>query len=717
MDKFYRCFLACAVAGALLTQISPVKADTASDVFSTLSPQSRTLDLTDLSVSAPVPPFRIDNRTSASKPKLRLADNKGDRLRMPDEAGLSVKSNRGEKSGRLPMPKDEAPAAQWSAKSETVDLPVKRAVTAPVKPAPAEPVAVANDTPRERTEASEQFGGDLLAQGKAGDQTDDLLFPTKEELKALKGRLQEAQKAQKKAAGSGGDAKTADGGKDTGQSAAALDHVNLFIEDKYPSANTCGVCHPKHYMEWSVSQHAYAQISPIYLSLSNKINELANGSNGDFCLRCHSPVGANLGESQFMSNLDRHPTSREGITCVVCHRIDRAYNKASGRLALVEGGVTDAVFGPQGNEGVKETLAKPETFRVVTDPKEPGRKLHSEAKLFSPISTSTFCGSCHDVTLFNGFRLEEAFSEYRLSPAAARGTTCHDCHMGKIQGKESGYDHGPAAIVGDQPTKPRKLTSHLFSGPDYPVVHPGIFPHNQEAAAFKTQREWLKFDHKAGWGTDEFEKNVPPGYEFPKPWLSVDDRYDARQILNKQFELLKFARQKRLEVLRNGFGIGKIVKERASANGLAFKVKVENLTDGHNVPTGFTGERLIWLQVTVTDADGKVVFKSGDRDPNGDVRDSHSSYVHAGEVDIDPYLFSLQSIFVVQNGRGGELSQVIPIPYPSFRSTARSSFGNFARLYRGTADRAQPQEGYRAERPSLGFVQSRQRRPDRQRAL
>jgi nitrate/TMAO reductase-like tetraheme cytochrome c subunit len=641
------------------------QAETAGKATGELSPTTLTLPQSLSDLSGKVPAFKIGSSSEKAAPRTRLADNKGDRLPMPyTTANATVNSNESAKSGRLPMPVDEAAASDWATASEDVKPAEAKKLAAPAQSAP--PATVAKDDSNAVAETSEQFSADLLSD-EAPDQKDELLYPTKEELLAIRGRIEQAEKARKKSDETAGeDAKTADGGKAQSTGSAALDHVNLFIEDKYPSANTCGVCHPKHYMEWSTSQHAYAQISPIYLSLSNKINQLANGSNGDFCLRCHSPVGANLGESQFMSNLDRHPTSREGITCVVCHRIDRAYNKASGRLALVEGGVTDAVFGPKGNAGVKATLAQPEKFRVVTDPKEPGRKLHAEAKLFNPITTSTFCGSCHDVTLFNGFRLEEAFSEYRLSPAAARGTSCHDCHMGKIQGKESGYDHGPAAIVGDQQTKPRKLTSHLFSGPDYPIVHPGIFPHNQEAAAFKTQREWLQFDHKAGWGTDEFEKNVPAGTKFPKPWESVDDRYDARIIINKQFELLKFARQKRLEVLRNGFGIGEIVTENASASGISFKVKVQNLTDGHNVPTGFTGERLVWLEVTVKDRDAKVVFKSGDRDPNGDVRDSHSSYVHAGEVKIDPYLFSLQSIFVVQNGRGGELSQVIPIPYPSF---------------------------------------------------
>ncbi|MGI9405143.1 MAG: multiheme c-type cytochrome, partial [Hyphomicrobiaceae bacterium] len=482
---------------------------------------------------------------------------------------------------------------------------------------------------------------------KAG-QTDDLLVP----LDKIPGK-----------AGRG--VKTGRPSSDS-TSSAKEDHLKLFVENRYPSAATCGVCHPKHYREWSVSQHAYAQLSPVYLSLGNRINQLSNGSNGDFCLRCHSPVGANLGESAFASNLDRHPTSREGITCVVCHRINKSYNKASGRLALVEGGLTEPVFGPKGNKGVKNVLSKPEKFRVVTDPKEPGRQIHTKAKVFEQIKTPVFCGTCHDVTLFNGFRLEEAYSEYRVSPAAAKGITCQDCHMGKIQGKPSGYERGPAALVGDQPTQARKLTSHLFSGPDYSVIHPGIFPHNTEAAAFKTMREWLMFRHKEGWGTDKFEENIPKGYKFPKAWESVDDRYDAREILNKQFKLLDFARIKRLEVLRNGFILGDVFTDRADENGLAFRVQVRNGTDGHNVPTGFTGERLVWLEVTVRDRDGTAVYRSGDRDPNGDLRDGHSSFVHAGKIKRDAELFSLQSIFVTQNGRGGEIEHVIPIPYPLF---------------------------------------------------
>ena len=452
-------------------------------------------------------------------------------------------------------------------------------------------------------------------------------------------------------------------------STASEDHEKLFAEDRFPSAAVCGTCHPKQYEEWSISQHSYSQLSPVYLSLSNKINVLANGSNGDFCFRCHSPVGANLGESPAMSNLDRHPTSREGITCVVCHRIGKSYNKASGRLALEEGDLLTPVYGPQGNAEMARVLKRPGTYSVVAEANKIGRKVHAEVKKSTSLSSPVFCGSCHDVTLFNGFRLEEAFSEYRTSPAAARGVTCQDCHMGKIQGIESGYEVGPAAVIGGVPTKPRKLASHVFAGPDYSVLHPGIFPHNSDAQEFATLREWLQFDYKAGWGTEAFEDALSEDESdrigFPERWEIADDRLDARDLITEQLARLDWMRQKRLEVLRNGYGLGDIVTEAASVDGIHFKVQVKNLTDGHNAPTGFTGERVVWLGISVKDRDGTEVFKSGDRDPNGDLRDSHSSYVHGGKLALDPYLFSLQSTFVVQNVRGGESEQVIPIPYPS----------------------------------------------------
>ena len=423
-------------------------------------------------------------------------------------------------------------------------------------------------------------------------------------------------------------------------------HRAVLVEDRFPPAAACRTCHEDHYREWSVSPHAYAQLSPVFNAMHGTILKRTNGTNGDFCIRCHTRVGMNLGEPLFISNIQRHPVSREGVTCVVCHRVNRAYGKESGRVKIVEGDLFEPVYGPTGNKELRRVIES-EEYRVNTERGKPGRAIHTDARKFFRLVTPGFCGTCHDVNLLNGFRLEEAFSEYKTAPAAGQGITCQDCHMGTEPGRPSGYAVAPAARIGDVETKPRRRTNHMFPGPDHSVIHPGIFPHNPEAAKLATIKEWLVFDYEAGWGTDAFEDTVPDDAVFPQRWDSVDERYDAREILDEQFALLDEYMAQRKLVLQNGFTLGEFVTEQASEQGIRFKVEVKNGTTGHGVPTGFDAERLVYLQVTVTDRDGTVMFASGDLDPNGDLRDAHSLYVHNGELPQDPYLFNLQSKFVI----------------------------------------------------------------------
>ncbi|MEM1203602.1 MAG: multiheme c-type cytochrome [Acidobacteriota bacterium] len=471
---------------------------------------------------------------------------------------------------------------------------------------------------------------------------------------------------------------TVDGAEDEAVPLTAdQEHEKLFLENRFPSANTCATCHPDHYREWSVSPHAYAQMSPVFNAMHGTVLKITNGTNGDFCIRCHTPVGMNLGEPEFMSNIDRHPTSREGVTCIVCHRVNNAYGKLSGRLAIVEGDLFEPVYGPKGNEELARVIDSGD-YRVNTERGRAGRAIHTEAEKFFQLSTSGFCGTCHDVNLVNGFRLEEAFSEFKNSPAAEEGTSCQDCHMSTEPGVDSGYAEAPAAVIGGKPTLARKRTDHMFIGPDYSVIHPGIFPHNVDAAELATIREWLAFEWEKGWGTDAFEDSRPEGYKFPERWRSADDRYDARDILDDNLALLAEAHEKRLAVLRAGYKLGAIELERADHRGIELTVAVENGTTGHGVPTGFDAERLVWVRVTVSDRHGEVVFRSGDLDPNGDVRDSHSLYVHNGELPRDPFLLSLQSKFLTRMVRGGEREQVLalnysPDPLPFLRPSTSST--------------------------------------------
>ncbi len=463
------------------------------------------------------------------------------------------------------------------------------------------------------------------------------------------------------------------------ETSAARAHREVLEETMYPSASECRACHEEHYREWAVSPHAYAQLSPVFNAMHGKILKEHNGTFGDFCIRCHTPVGMALGEPLFGPNAERDPVSLEGVTCIVCHRVDEAWGKNSGRNPLVQGDVFAPVFGPRDDSELRRVLENPDAFgRVVTEPGTRGRKVHAEAVEFSPISNPGFCGRCHDVTFVNGFRLEEAFSEYKASPARERGESCQDCHMGVEPGIASGYRTAPAAVVGGVPTRPRKRTNHMFVGPDHSVVHPGIFPHDPAAKELATLEEWTRFDVEAGWGTDAFEDALDEDHEFPDRWDSIDDRYEAREIVELQQERLAEAFAQGTALLRRGYELGEVSAVVEKDGDLELVVEVENGTDGHNVPTGFIAERLVFLQVTVKDAGGEVVYRSGDLDPNGDVRDLHSLYVHGGALPLDEELFSLQSKFVLRNLRGGERESVLaindsPDPLPFVRPSTSSA--------------------------------------------
>ena len=151
------------------------------------------------------------------------------------------------------------------------------------------------------------------------------------------------------------------------------------------------------------------------------------------------------------------------------------------------------------------SAGEPRQVRTAQDRRrrsvDPPRPIHRDAVPFFQIKTAGFCGSCHDVFAPNGFRLEDAFSEFKTSPAArCKQQACQDCHMGVVPGAAAGFAFGPAAKVGNVSTPPRNATNHMIIGPDYSIIHPGIYPHNVRAIheengpadeGLATMREWL----------------------------------------------------------------------------------------------------------------------------------------------------------------------------------------------------------------------------------
>lgn len=430
-------------------------------------------------------------------------------------------------------------------------------------------------------------------------------------------------------------------------------HDDLFQKSEFPSAQECGRCHMQIYKEWSVSRHAFAQISPTFTAYQGTLVNLTKGTLGDFCQRCHSQVGMFNSEPIMVANKERSKVAMEGITCVVCHRVPKAYGKITGRFPLEPADIHAPIYGPRSGDEAKQVR---ESFG--DDPPA----MHREARLLEQVSQPGFCGRCHDVRLVNGVRFEDLFSEYKQTESASRGETCQDCHMGPTPGLPSEYQHASAALVRGQPTRLARRTNHMFAGPDSSVVHPGIFPINPEVQAFATPEEWLSFNVEAGWGSEGFEAAVPKDASFPSIWADPEERKAARKLIDRQQALLAENRKQASILMRNGYGLGEISVLQREPD-LRFQVTVNNLTAGHSVPSGLIAERNVFLQVTISDDDGKLLFRSGDLDPNGDVRDPLSLYVASGKLPEDEQLFNLRSPILVRTSHGGEREQVLPANY------------------------------------------------------
>lgn len=454
-------------------------------------------------------------------------------------------------------------------------------------------------------------------------------------------------------------------------------HAAATADQQYPSAKVCGECHPNQYKQWSISSHAYAALSPMFNKFEQRINDISRGTVNYFCVRCHASVGTTLGEDRAIAWWNRNGAAREGITCVTCHRIGEGYGKVNAARRITPGPIHEPIFGPFDSLGGLKAItnARENGILVTIDeldkPAEGDKKwirMHQTA-IQSPILTkSEFCEACHQVAVYPGIKLETVWEEWRASPAAKEGITCQRCHMSKNPGYDDGYDVGWAAEVnGKHFNEQRPLTDHTFVGPGYPISHPGLFPFRREDSPF-TPQQWLTFDYRAGWGSDEIESKIAAAtasFNFPPEWKNPEDRRKAWGIVQENLAAWRDREAKRLKLMENASRLdGPFfdTKPPAAGKSLSFHYTLKNLNKGHNLPSGSLGAQPeLWLNVALLDPDGKRIWESGYVDKNGDIADLQSQEVGDRTLHADFQLFSMQSKFLTTNLKGTDREMYLPI--------------------------------------------------------
>ncbi len=448
-------------------------------------------------------------------------------------------------------------------------------------------------------------------------------------------------------------------------------HLEVFSRTAYPSATACASCHQQIFDEWAASSHAYAAVSPMFNAFEDKVNKLTQGTIGYFCLRCHAPVATTMGLRRDQAIWDGPRVFREGVTCVACHRVKTPYGKVNGERRIEPGDIYQPVYGAGDGNGVEIANKYRSLFNLKTDPQDPGpgQPIHQRAIQFEELSKSTFCASCHQVAVAPGIKLEVVWDQYRASPAYRDGVTCQECHMGKVPGVDAGYSVGPGAVVDNKVINAEKQHSnHIFYGPGYSIAHPGVFPDNPKADRWSFN-QWLEFDWRAGWGTEAFEDALAEGSiqtSFPPAWQHVDDRYDAREIVDANLKTRNVKRDLRRQVLENGSKLdGPFFAESPAVNQtLKFRYCLTNTNPGHNLPSGSLGAQpQVWLNAVLIDPEGNRIWETGYVDSNGDLADQHSLDVLARRIPLDKQLMNLQTKFLTTNVKGTDREMYLPINF------------------------------------------------------
>jgi hypothetical protein len=441
-------------------------------------------------------------------------------------------------------------------------------------------------------------------------------------------------------------------------------------------AQDCASCHPRQAGEWHRSVMSHSVKSPMFQSLEILIQEQVGkdqdcpdgagilrranantacrdrasglpitGSGGEhWCVNCHSPAynlnadlpawdgrGGNASSRQPLRDL-LSEQAMEGISCGFCHQVHGPVRPGD----LARGGYEGNPFWTSITTGQKFSM-RPEDrqgkFGIANsgyslDPTEiisvalgPERQVaggvharpSQEAKEY--LASSQFCGACHDVRLFGtdviGARKGEQFKRLRNGysewvdyadgerRAGRKVDSCQNCHMSSFPGVcEPGEPQDPES-------QPEAIQRACPPGTRFVAKKPGTLVSGRVATS-SSEATQLHPHYFSG-------IDVPLADEFPDA-LMDEKTTDLAGIplgaKQRRDLLLAAALELRLET------------PELRGRQLEVPIVVENVGGGHRVPAGFSQEREIWIQLTVTDARGDVVYEVGrvDRDDE-DLRD------------------------------------------------------------------------------------------------
>lgn len=244
-----------------------------------------------------------------------------------------------------------------------------------------------------------------------------------------------------------------------------------FIDpNSFPTAQYCGHCHQESHQQWRESAHSNSNRAPWYLRNVQLLTHEKGVEYTRHCEGCHDPVALVSGTLTPGQN-QRRPFDEDGVTCSVCHAIQKVDTRGTGSYVL---GVPAVLVNEDGT---------PITRQVSDGEILAHLDRHSAAVMKPFYKTSEFCSACHKAALprqLNGYKWQRAISLYdewqsssfaKESPLPfyqkAEVSTCQTCHMQR-----------ETLALADSGAKHNQLASHRWLGAN--TVIPAYYHYNEQ---------------------------------------------------------------------------------------------------------------------------------------------------------------------------------------------------------------------------------------------
>jgi hypothetical protein len=345
--------------------------------------------------------------------------------------------------------------------------------------------------------------------------------------------------------------------------------------DSFEDPETCAGCHPKQYEGWRGSMHSNSWNDPIFLAEFKKGLNATDGKIFKLCAGCHSPIGVLTDTVSWDKKTNEFTISEKaarGVTCDVCHSI-------SGFVPL-----EDTLTSEHGNGS---HIIDTETH-IKYGPLKNSISPYHETKYSELHTKANLCASCHNIIHpVTGAGIERTYDEWRVSPYAQNEIVCQDCHMNSVE----------VAIE----------IARTLKRPE----------------TFISKRNKLRGKASV---LGNIKHDVVHTHEFVGGNAVISALMEPKNLRKRQhFEIAK-------KRLANAAEITVDIKARKDGL-VSLKVDVFNVGAGHNLPTSLTQVRHIWIEATVTDKKGNILFETGKLDNHGDLNEDETVVFKTWAVD------------------------------------------------------------------------------------